>query len=383
VRILFVAPAYWPSPAFGGPIAKMRELARGLAARSHTVEVVTTSLVDLETGPSRTTRRELVDGAAVHYLATPLRYRWMGIAPSARRELAALDRPDVVHVFGFRDYVGTVAARWARRVGIPYVFEGLGMVTPKLRKVVLKRALDATVYGSVLPGAALLIAASGRERDEYLASGAPPEQIEIRPNGFPAVSERPPTGRLRSRLGVDGSTPVVLSVGRVARGKGLELLVRSVSALPGVHTAIVGPDDGHGLTGELVELRRHLGLDDRVHLLGPVQHDELPNLYVDADAFVLASAHENFGMAAAEAAALGVPVVVSDRCGIAELLAAGGGTVVPYDETALRVALERILADGALREALGERGRAVAAEWSWDRVVGLQEQIYHRALARG
>jgi glycosyltransferase involved in cell wall biosynthesis len=383
VRILFVAPAYWPSHAFGGPIPTMRELARGLAARSHTVEVVTTSLLDLEARPSRTTRRELVDGASVHYLATPLRYRWMGIAPSVGRELAALDRPDVVHVFGFRDYVGTVAARWARRAGIPYVFEGLGMVAPKLRKIALKRTLDTTVYGSVLPGAALLIAASGRERDEYLAAGAPPEQIEIRPNGFPAVIERPPKGRLRIRIGIDGSTPLVLSVGRVARGKGLELLVRSVSRLAGVHAAIVGPDDGHGMTAELIELRRRLGLDDRVHLLGPVDHDELAGLYVDADAFVLASAHENFGMAAAEAAALGVPVVVSDRCGVAELLVAGGGTIVPYDEEALRDALERILADGALRKTLGECGRALAAEWSWDRVVGRQVELYERVLARG
>ena len=54
--------------------------------------------------------------------------------------------PDVVHIFGYRDFVGTRASRWCRRRGVPYVFEGLGMVRPKLRKVVLKHLLDRTVY---------------------------------------------------------------------------------------------------------------------------------------------------------------------------------------------------------------------------------------------
>jgi glycosyltransferase involved in cell wall biosynthesis len=380
LRILFVAPAYWPALAFGGPISKMRELAQGLGARGHTVEVLTTTLIDLRASPARSTRRELVDGAEVRYLGTRWRYRWMGIAPSTRRELAALARPEILHVFGFRDFVGTVAASWARRSGIPYVFEGLGMVRPKLRKVALKRALDATVYRSVLDGAALLIAASGREREEYLGAGARAERVEIRPNGFPAVTEVPSTGILRSRIGIDGSTPLVLSVGRVARGKGLDLLVHSVSSLPGVHAAVVGPDDGHGMTAELTGLSKRLGLADRVHLLGPVGHDELADLYVDADVVVLASAHESFGMAAAEAAALGVPVVVSDRCGVADLLRDGGGEVIGYDSEELRAALERVLADSSFRNSLGERGRTVAAEWSWEHVVELQERLYEKAL---
>jgi glycosyltransferase involved in cell wall biosynthesis len=382
LRILFVAPAYWPALSFGGPISVMRELARGLAARGHSVDVLTTSLVALGARPARSTRSEPVDEAEVHYLGTPFRYRWMGIAPTAARELSTIPRPDLLHLFGFRDHVGTVAARWARQRGVPYVFEGLGMVRPKLRKIALKQALDATVYRSVLPGATLLVAASGLERDEYLGAGIRPERIEVRPNGFPAVSRLAATGELRSRIGIDQSTPLVLSVGRVARGKGLDLLVGAVSRLPGVHAAAIGPDDGHGMTAELDAMRRRLDLDDRVHLLGPVAHVELPGLYVDADVVVLASAHENFGMVAAEAAALGVPVVVSDRCGIAELLRDGGGEIISYDEEELRIALARVLGDRSRREALGEQGRAVAEKWSWEHVVELQEALYEKALDR-
>jgi len=378
LHIVFAAPAYWPATAFGGPIPVMRALARELTALGHRVDVVTTTLTTVQDRPARQSSTAELDGATIRYLGTPLRYRWFGLAPSLQRQLAALPTPDVVHVFGFRDYVSTVAARWCRRHGVPYVFEPLGMFRPKLRKVLLKRALDDTLYRAVPRGAALAIAASEIERRE-LTAVVPPAQIAIRPNGFPAPPEpvlRP--GPLRNRLGLDPSVPLVLSVGRIAHGKGLEQLVGAVSRLDGVQLAIVGPDDGHGLSSELLRLRHRLGSADRVHLLGPV--DSPLELYGDADVFALGSAHENFGMVAAEAAAAGTASAVTDRCGVAELLRDRGALVVPYGEDPLHGALARLLADEALREQLGRGGREVAAELSWSNVARLQAEIYERVM---
>jgi len=155
-----VTPAYWPALSFGGPIWVFRALARELVARGHEVDVWTTTLVELGRRPSGRSREDEVDGARVHYLGTPLRFRWMGIAP---RLPLALDRrrPDVVHVFGYRDFVGTAAAAWARARRVPYVFEPLGMFRPKLRKVGLKRVLDSTLYRGVATGARVAVATSG------------------------------------------------------------------------------------------------------------------------------------------------------------------------------------------------------------------------------
>ena len=366
--------------SFGGPIQVFRHLVEGLAADGHTVEVLTTSLTSLEEPGTLRTAVVPHGQVTVRYLATPLRFRWMGVTPSLPLHLRNTPRPDLVHVFGYRDPLGTAIATWARARRIPYAFEGLGMVAPKLRKIRLKRALDSTVLRGVLRGASLLVAASERERDEYLAAGAPSERIAIRPNGFPAVVA-PPPGSLRRRIGVDAPTPVVLSVGRIARGKGLELLLGAVAALPGVHAAVVGSDGGHGLTRELDSRRRQLGIQERIHLLGTVEHGELAGLYTGADVFVLASAHENFGLVAAEAAALGVPVVVSDRCGVAELLG-DGALVIGYSQHELREAIARLLADRELRADLGRRGREIAAAWPWARVVRLQEELYERVLGR-
>lgn len=378
LRIVFAAPAYWPATAFGGPVPVMRALARELQALGHHVEVLTTTLSRIGERPARETRIAQVDAATVRYLATPARFRWFGITPSLRRELGALSPPDVVHVFGFRDYVSTITARWCRLHGVPYVFEPLGMFRPKLRKVLLKRALDRTLYRRVPRGAALAIAASEIERIE-LEAVVPRHRIAVRPNGFPDPYDPPPRpGPLRSRLGLDATAPLVLSVGRVARGKGLEQLVAAIGGLDEVHLAIAGPDDGHGLLPELQQLPERVGAGGRVHLLGTVESPF--ELYGDADVVALPSAHENFGMVAAEAAAAGTASVVTDRCGIAELLRGRAALVTPYDEGALREALARLLRDPDLRAKLGRGGRRLAAEYSWANVARLQAEVYERVV---
>src|SRR5205807_9781071 len=113
--------------------------------------------------------------------------------------------------------------------------------------------------------------------------------------------------------------------------------------------AIVGPDDGDGCLRNLERLRTRLGLEDRVRLLGPRFGADKYASFADADIFVLPSRSENFGNAAAEAVACGVPVVMTERCGIAPLLRDRAGLVIPCEVEALRSTLVRLIADQALR----------------------------------
>src|SRR5919201_3349362 len=236
LRILFAAPAWWPSLAFGGPIPVARELVRRLVERGHTVDVVTTTLLDLEGRPTRRGAVAELDGAIIRYLATPLRYRWMGITPGLPVALARLPRPDVGHVFGFRDPVTTGTAAWLRLRRIPYVFEPLGMFRPRLRKVRLKRTLDATLYRGVAGGAAAVVVASERERDDVGAGGVPTAKVHVRGNGFPEPFTADADGALRSRLGIPEDAPLVLYVGRIAAGKGIEHLLAAADELPDAHS---------------------------------------------------------------------------------------------------------------------------------------------------
>jgi len=373
VRILFAAPAWAPSRAFGGPVVAAGALVSRLVARGNVVDVLTTTILDLHRRPSARSRIGVVDGATVHYLGTPLRYRWMGITPTLPVALARLNRPDVVHVFGFRDPVTTGTAAWCRLARVPYVFEPLGMFEPRLRKVALKRLLDGTLYRGVARGAAAVVVASERERDAVVACGVPEEKVHVRGNGFPPpeTGPGPGPGHVRHEFGIPDGSPVILYVGRIATGKGIDHLLAAVHELPDAHLVIAGPDDRHGVSTE----------GERVHTL-PVSEEPPHELYPQADVFVLASAGESFGMVAAEAAAAGTPVIVSDRCGIATFFRDGEALVVPYEREAVVGAIRRVLADPSLREQLSRGGREAARRTSWDRVTDLQEQIYRAAASR-
>jgi len=371
LRILFTAPAWAPSRAFGGPVVAASELVRRLVAHGNTVEVLTTTIVDLHHRPSARSRIGVVDGATVHYLGTPLRYRWMGITPTLPLALARLNRPDAVHVFGFRDPVTTGTAAWCRLARVPYVFEPLGMFQPRLRKVTLKRLLDRTLYRGVARHAAAVVVASGRERDDVVACGVPPEKVRVRGNGFPEPAPVPSNGHLRKRLNIPPDAPLVLYVGRIASGKGIEHLLAALEELPDAHLVMSGPDDRHGVSTE----------GDRVHRL-PLSDESPHELYPQADVFVLASEGESFGMVAAEAASAGTPVIVSDRCGVASFFREDEALVVPYERDAVVDAIRRVLADGALRERLARGGPAAARRMSWDSVAEAQEEIYRAAASR-
>jgi glycosyltransferase involved in cell wall biosynthesis len=381
LSILFAAPVWAPSRAFGGPVVAASELVRRLVARGHRVDVITTTIVDLHSRPALRSSGGVVDGATVRYLSTPLRYRWMGITPTLPAALVRMKRPDVVHIFGFRDPVTTAVATWCRVARVPYVFEPLGMFEPRLRKVPLKRMLDATLYRGVAGAAAVVVVASQREADAVVAWGVPTEKVRVRGNGFPEPYAAESKSNLRSHLGIPAGARIVLYVGRVAAGKGIEHLLEAARQFADVQVVIAGPDDRQGMSAVVERAQLDPITAGRIHVL-PVSEEPPHDLYPQADVFVLASAGESFGIVAAEAAAAGTPVIVSDRCGIADFFQDGEALVVPYERAAIVAAVRAVLDDGELRGRLARGGVAAAGRMSWDHVTDVQEEIYREVAAR-
>jgi glycosyltransferase involved in cell wall biosynthesis len=174
---------------------------------------------------------------------------------------------------------------------------------------------------------------------------------------------------------------VILYVGRIAAGKGIEHLLEAARRLTGAHLVIAGPDDRHGTSALVERAQEEAAIAGRIHVL-PVTEEPPHDLYPQADVFVLASAGESFGIVAAEAAAAGTPVIVSDRCGIAGFFEEGEALVVPYERAAIVEAVSRVLADPDLRARLARGGIAAARRTSWDHVTDIQEQIYRDVASR-
>lgn len=158
--------------------------------------------------------------------------------------------------------------------------------------------------------------------------------------------------------------PLILSVGLLARRKGHDTLLAALAGIADLpwQAVIVGRDHEPGMAATLLALRDRLGLADRVDLPGEVSAETLSQLYRQAGLFALATRHEGYGMAFAEALAHGLPIVAGRAGAVPDTVPASAGILVaPGDAAGFAAALRRILLDDALRARLSA-GAAAAAE---------------------
>jgi glycosyltransferase involved in cell wall biosynthesis len=176
----------------------------------------------------------------------------------------------------------------------------------------------------------------------------------------------PPRDEARARLRITG--PYVITVGAVLNRRCVPELLRASATLmrrrPGLVLDVVGENRTHPRL-DLEALADEMGILPSVRFSGFVDDAALADRYAAADAAVFLSEYEGFGLPALEAAARGVPLVVSRAPSLGEVFRDAALLVDPRDETGIAAALERVLTDEALRAGLVESGRALAARHSW------------------
>lgn len=200
----------------------------------------------------------------------------------------------------------------------------------------------------------------------------PDDRAVIRPQGLYKLNRyATQRGRaearrqLRRELGIPESSRIVLCVGYADRRKGIDLFVdigrRVMQALPDAHFLWVGHFD-LGLEAAIRRSVSEAGLDQRFHFTGLMADTDL--YYAGADIYALTSREDPFPSVAMEALQVEVPVVgFAGAGGFVELLDAGGGVVVPFEDTeAFAAAIENLLRDSETAPALGRRGRALVEE---------------------
>ncbi|HET9051882.1 MAG TPA: glycosyltransferase [Candidatus Dormibacteraeota bacterium] len=247
---------------------------------------------------------------------------------------------------------------------------------------VLARGADRLVALSPAEGRALV--------DLY---GASHDAICVVPPGVDVDRFAPrPITPLRARHGTAGRR-VIVSAARLERLKGVDLLIEAVADLRArggfddVLVLCAGADSRDGSTqsqhpggerGRLEELAVRLGVGDHVRFLGPVDPDELADLYAIADVVAVPSMTETFGFVALEAQASGTPVVACAVGGLVETVADGitGRLVEGRDPAAFAAALADVLSDGPRRRRMGDAARERALERGWDRAADRLLSLY-------
>jgi glycosyltransferase involved in cell wall biosynthesis len=392
MRILNVTETYAPFLEFGGPPVKVRALSEGLARRGHTLGVLTADwgLEKRMQTPERKIPaerspfgwRSIENGVQAIYLPTWLRYRTVSWNPAVKRYCRArLQNFDIVHIFGLYDLLGPAVAAACRVRKLPYVVEPIGMFLPIVRNLRLK-GLYHLVWGRrLLEGASAVIATSNQEVEELVAGGVPAAKVALRRNGVEVPESWPEPGTFRKAYKISPDAKLILFLGRLSMKKSPDLLVQAFARLPEqlggktLRLFFLGPDED-GVTAQLEQMATQLGVGTRVEFPGPVFGANKWAAYRDADVFVLPSQNENFGNTAAEAVAAGTPVIVTEQCGIAPLLADEAGLIVRRDSAALSEALKRVLDDPGVHARLAAGCAKVTSRLAWDEPVREMEALY-------
>ncbi|MDB2265758.1 glycosyltransferase family 4 protein [Halorubrum ezzemoulense] len=212
--------------------------------------------------------------------------------------------------------------------------------------------------------------------DDYLARGiGQREQYTTVYSGIDldAFTDAEPTNDL------PGERPRVVMVGRLADGKGHEVLLDAVELLGEFEGSVCLVGDGP-LYDSLIAEVEDRGLSDQVSLTG--FRDDIPRVLAASDVLVLPSFREGTPRVIAEAMASGLPVIATDIAGIPEQVAAGeSGYLIPTgDPRALADRLETLLADAELRKQMGARGRERAARFSVTMMVEQIDDVYQTVV---
>jgi glycosyltransferase involved in cell wall biosynthesis len=211
-----------------------------------------------------------------------------------------------------------------------------------------------------LQAARLVIVTSAATAVDVAQMGVPADRITVVEPGTDAVM-LPALGKRR-----DGGPVRLLCVATLTPRKGHAVLLEALAGLTGLDWELhaVGSADRDPPTAErLRALAASLGLADRVHWHGETGTQKLASHYAEAEVFVLASWHEGYGMAVAEAMAHGLPVVCTRAGALAHTLPSDAGLQVPPgDAEALREALARLITAPELRATLAIGARRAACD---------------------
>jgi teichuronic acid biosynthesis glycosyltransferase TuaC len=323
----------------------------------------------------------VLDGVPVRYVRflsppRPLSYaswgRW-----AARPLGRALDRVweegslDLIHAH-YAVPAGDAALRWLRARGrrIPLVVSVHG---GDLSYVAARSEHGRRTVARVLSAADAVVANSQVTRrgiEELAGSLARLRVIHPGADAAPAGAER-------------HADPTLVTVAHLEPHKNQASVIRALAALAGRHPRLRYELIGKGPDRQsLEELARSLGVGHRVAFRGAMPHDTALAELARCHVHVMPSIHDAFGVAHVEAMAAGLPTIGGEGTGAADIAGAGEGMVLvpPGDVTALARAIERLVADPAERDRLGEAARRTASDhFSWERnaeqTVALYEEL--------
>jgi glycosyltransferase involved in cell wall biosynthesis len=373
LRIALFSEVYWPMVSGVG--VTLLRLTEALEARGHQVRVYSATYPL----PPEGDRPEVHRSPSVPLFLYP-DVQWA--FPRLRDvvdDLARL-RPDVVHV-ATEFSLGIAGVKAARQLGIPIVASAHTDYDQYAVRYGVPWALRAGWhYLRWFYGQAHRVLCPSRIYEEHLHSrGVTHTGIWSRGVDPAEFHPRFRSEAYRARFGLGPTDLLVTYIGRIAREKNLELLLRAWEELVGSRGGARLVLVGRGPLEEEIRRRELPG----VHVTGLLRGRELAESYASADVFTFPSPTETFGNSLLEAMGSGLPSLVAAAGGVLEFAEHGRNAwlVAPNSAAAIADGLGRLLADAGLRRRLAQGGLQTAAERRWDEVYDRLIADYRAAAA--
>src|SRR5258707_5278633 len=379
----------------GGMNVYVRELSRELGRRGIKVDVFTRSQ-----NPCIPHVNEMLGETArvIHIVAGPEQpldpdeiYPYL---PEFTQNVLAFAEANALHydvIYSHYWLSGLVAHELRAAWGVPVIqlFHTLGMMKDRIAQ---QPAADHPVTvrtfneADIMSWADKLIASTPAERAQMLwLYHANRRKIEVVSPGVDLARFRPlPAEAAKQAIGLAPDQRMLLFVGRIEPLKGVDTIFEAMAIikreapalLHNLDISIIGGDpenpyDDNQEMERLKTLRGELGLDELVVFLGAKDQDTLNYYYAAAEALIMPSDYESFGMVALEAMASGTPVIASEVGGLAYLVRDNfNGYLVPVREPqALADKIRIILEQPVERARLGENAHQYAQEFAWSRIT--------------
>ena len=294
---------------------------------------------------------------------------------------------DIVHLNNFRSYQNIIASKFSVIKDVPYVLQPRGDI-PRLNKKIQKRFFDFLFGNKIVRNADTIIASSKIESDQYkeVFSDIGGKNLIHIPNGInPKTYHRlPEKGLFKKEYSIKKNDKLILFLSRVHERKGADLLINAFNKLRNefddLKLVIAGPDEGH--LNKLVSIVNKLKIENEVIFPGPLYGNNKIEAYVDADVFVLPAKdrYESFGNVALEAATCGVPMVVTNVCGISEWFDNDAISIAKPGEESLSQCISKILKNKDLKIKMIKSAKKTGLRLSWSEVAKRTEEVYLKIL---
>jgi glycosyltransferase involved in cell wall biosynthesis len=371
-----------------GPPQACLQLCRELARLGHDVAIYTND-TDLKTStPVRQHEAEGVEIKRFPLQFDPAEYAVsFPLAAALKKDIPGYD---LVHINSLYTFPSTVAAHYCGLHGVPYIVRPHGTLAPYhfRHHRLIKSIYEWLFEWRNLERAAAVHFTSAEEMEQVRALGLNIRGVVL-PLGVDLPEYRVTTasGQFRAKWPQTRGKRLILFLGRPNVKKGLELLVRAFAQIArerdDLHLVIAGPDnEGYGMLVRKCLMREDILTE--ATFTGILVGDDKLDLLHEAELFVLPSYAENFGLAAVEAMAAGLPLVISNKVNIwREIEQAGAGLVVDCEAHALANAMRQLLENPEAVKKMGDQGRRlVRHRFSCEVVAREMVKLYRDIISR-